>query len=195
MAKKHDYVPRNDAEFNQWFKFLNQYVNLKCTGTPPEWTHIPAPALTAVQNAYAAWYTAWAKTFGPHTPVDTEAKNDAKKAAAAAVRPFVNQYLRFPPVTDEDRTAMGIPNHDATKSEIPPPDTVPELTPDTSARRRITVHYRDEGSARRDSGGRSSARCRSSSRKGTRRGTASQGPAPFFSAAAISAVTLSFRPL
>jgi hypothetical protein len=49
------------------------------------------------------------------TPVDTEAKNDAKEE----IRPFVNQYLRFPPVTDEDRTAMNIPNHDTKPTPVP----------------------------------------------------------------------------
>jgi hypothetical protein len=88
-----DYIPGNDAAFNTWYKFLNQYVNGKCTGQSPEWTHIPQDALAAQQSAYAAWYNAYALTFGPHTPVETEAKNDAKKAAKAAVRPFVNQYL------------------------------------------------------------------------------------------------------
>jgi hypothetical protein len=40
---------------------------------------------------------------GPYTQVDREAKNDAKRASKKAIRAFVNQYLRFPPVTDEDR--------------------------------------------------------------------------------------------
>jgi hypothetical protein len=30
-----DYVPSNDAKFDRFFKFMNQYVNRKCTGTPP----------------------------------------------------------------------------------------------------------------------------------------------------------------
>jgi hypothetical protein len=64
--------------------------------------------LTAIAAVYANWYTAYSKVLGPHTPVDTEAKNAAKKAAKKAVRAFVNQYLRFDPVTDEDRTAIGI---------------------------------------------------------------------------------------
>jgi hypothetical protein len=78
-----------------------------------------------MQTAYAAWYTAYAATVGPHTEVDTEAKNDAKKAAVAAIRPFVNQYLRFPPVTNEDRTAMGIPNRKP-RSPIKAPTSHPE---------------------------------------------------------------------
>jgi hypothetical protein len=121
-----DYVPSRDADFDDWFKFMNQYVAQKCGGGTPEWTHIPQAARTALADSYAAWYTAYANTKGPHTPVDTEAKNDAKKASEALVRPFVNQYLHYPPVTNEDRTAMGIPNRDTIPTPIPVPTAQPE---------------------------------------------------------------------
>jgi hypothetical protein len=39
--------------------------------------YIPQAARTALANAYAAWYTAYAATIGPHTPVDTEAQAEA----------------------------------------------------------------------------------------------------------------------
>jgi hypothetical protein len=93
----------------------------------PAWTHIPQTARTTMADAYAAWYTAYVKTKVPHTPIDTEAKNDAKKAAKAVICPFVNQYLRFPPVIDEDRTAMGIPNKDTHPTPVPKPTDIPEL--------------------------------------------------------------------
>ncbi|MDR1636942.1 MAG: hypothetical protein LBR93_06355 [Treponema sp.] len=67
-------------------------------------THIPAPARPGLNGAWAAAYRAF--LGGPHTKMDTKAKKDAAKAV---IRPFVNQYLRFPPVTNEDRTAMGVP--------------------------------------------------------------------------------------
>jgi hypothetical protein len=38
MTAKHDYIPHNDADFDRWFKFLNQYVTQKCTGATPAWT-------------------------------------------------------------------------------------------------------------------------------------------------------------
>jgi hypothetical protein len=41
-------------------------------------------------------------------------------------RPFINQYLKFPPVQDEDRTAMGIPNRDTTPTDVPVPTAQPE---------------------------------------------------------------------
>jgi hypothetical protein len=137
-----DYIPDNDAAFNNWYKFLNQYVAGKCAGQSPEWTHIPEAALAKQQGAYAAWYNAYSVTLSPHTPVDTKAKNDAKKAARAAVRPFVNQYLRFPPVTDEDRTAMGIPNKDTRLTPVPKPDDIPEVEARTPSPRTLSFRFR-----------------------------------------------------
>ncbi|MDR2740215.1 MAG: hypothetical protein LBB68_10360, partial [Treponema sp.] len=126
-----DYIPRKDAAFDTWFSVMYQYVSQTCAGSPPAWTHIPQAALSTLGELHTAWKTAYGATFGPHTKVDTEAKNDAKKAAIVAVRPFVNQFLRYPPVTDEDRTAMGIPNHKSTHSPVVVPDTSPRLTIDT----------------------------------------------------------------
>ncbi|MDR1421229.1 MAG: hypothetical protein LBI86_12720 [Treponema sp.] len=140
MAK--DYIPDNDAKFNNWYKFMNQYVNAKCAGQSPEWTHIPQDALAVQQAAYAAWYNAYSVTLSPHTPVDTEAKNDAKKAAKAVIRPFVNQYLRFPPVTDEDRTAMGIPNKDIKPTPVPKPEDIPEVEAQTPSPRTLSFRFR-----------------------------------------------------
>jgi hypothetical protein len=101
---------------------MNQYVAQKCSGQTPEWTHIPQAARTLMADSYIDWYTAYANTVGPHTPEDTSAKNDAKDASRKVIRPFVNQYLRYPPVTKQDREAMGIPNRDEKPTPIPPPE-------------------------------------------------------------------------
>jgi hypothetical protein len=120
-----DFIPGIEALFDSWLRFLIQYVTEKCSGSAPAWTHI---ALTILSDAYAAWYTAFSKMHGPHTNVDTEAKDDAKAAAKEIVRRFINQYLRFPPVTNEDRTAMGIPNHDPHPTPLNPPDHGPSFS-------------------------------------------------------------------
>jgi hypothetical protein len=138
-----DYIPANDAAFNNWFKFMKDYVFKKCSPPDaPEWSHIPPDALSKLDESYTAWYAAYAGTLGPHTKVDTEAKNDAKKAAKAVIRPFVNQYLRFPPVTDEDRTAMGIPNHDIKPTPVPAPEDIPEVEAQTPKPRVLSFRFR-----------------------------------------------------
>jgi hypothetical protein len=91
---------------------------------------------------YGAWYTAYSKMSGPYTQVDREAKNDAKRASKKAIRAFVNQYLRFPPVTDEDRTAMGIPNHDTRPTPIPAPGDIPEVEAQTPLPRVLRFRFR-----------------------------------------------------
>jgi hypothetical protein len=122
------YIPSSYELFNLWFKFLVQYVTSKTSGTAPAWTHIPKAVVDMIIDAYAAWYTVYSKTFGPHTPVDTLAKKEGKKAAVKIIRSVVNQYLRFPPVTDEDRKAMGIPNRDTHYTHVQPPETGPSFS-------------------------------------------------------------------
>jgi hypothetical protein len=102
-------IPTSYEQFNLWFKFLVPYVLSKTEGTAPAWTHIPKAVVDMLSEAYAAWYVVYGKTLGPHTPVDTLAKMEGRKAAEKIIRGVVNQYLRFFPVTDEDRKAMGIP--------------------------------------------------------------------------------------
>jgi hypothetical protein len=74
--------------------------------------------------------------------VDREAKNDAKRASKKAIRAFVNQYLRFPPVTDEDRTAMHIPNHDTRPTPVPIPGDIPEVEAQTPLPRVLRFRFR-----------------------------------------------------
>ncbi|MDR1839169.1 MAG: hypothetical protein LBQ93_06250 [Treponema sp.] len=107
-----NYIPRNDEAFDTFFRMLTQYVAAKTSGSSPAWTYIPQDARAALNEAYANWYTAFSKTFNPHTPVETREKNRVRLVSERTLRAFVNQFLRFPPVTDMDRDAMGIPNRD-----------------------------------------------------------------------------------
>ncbi|MDR1374992.1 MAG: hypothetical protein LBJ24_08480, partial [Treponema sp.] len=142
----HDYIPSSDAAFDGWFIFLVQYVTAQCVeGT---WTHIPQAARTELTGARNNWTTAYTNVKGPHTPVDTEAKNDARKAATAVLRPFVNQYLRYSPVTNEDRKAMGIPNRDTHPTPVPEPPDIPEVEARTPKPRVLDFRFRRANSKR-----------------------------------------------
>ena len=121
MAHTKDFIPGPEAEFDGWLANLTAYVDAKTTGGA--WTHIPAEKVIALKSHNTAWHTAYVKTTGPHTAVDTEAKNDARAAAEGFVRPFVQQYLKFDPVSNEDRTAMNLHNRDRTYSPIGKPAT------------------------------------------------------------------------
>jgi len=115
MAKK-DYIPSRDADFNQFFKNLGQYVTVKCTGAIPEWTHILREDRNTFNNAYIDWANAYALTLQPHSKDITTQKNRVRKTAEAAIREFVNRFLRYPPVTDQDRDLMGLHNRDTTRT-------------------------------------------------------------------------------
>jgi hypothetical protein len=143
MARTQDFVPSRDAEFDGWLANLTSYVDDKTTSGA--WTHIPAEKVTALKGHNSAWHTAYAKTTGPHTSVDTEAKNDERKAAEAFARQFVAQYLKFDPVTNEDRTAMNLHNHDTTHSPIGSPKTRSLIT-DLKALGgfRVEIRFQDE---------------------------------------------------
>jgi hypothetical protein len=137
-----EYIPTNDAAFDVWFNNLVEYVLAKVLTSTPAWPNIPAAEAQKLATACTDWHTAFTAFQGPHTKVDTEAKNDAKKAAQAVLRAFVNRYLRFPPVTNEDRTAMGIPNHDTHPTPVPRPDDIPEVEVLTPKPRVLRFRFR-----------------------------------------------------
>jgi hypothetical protein len=149
MSKKEDYIPSNDAEFDAWFKNLAQTVNSKTSGATPAWTHIPASEVTLLTNSYAGWYTAYAPTLKPHLPAETKVKDEARVASVGIIRPFVGQWLMWKQVTDAERESMGVHNRKKRRDKIPPPPTVPELSPRAGNPRQVVIPYRDAGAERR----------------------------------------------
>jgi hypothetical protein len=145
MAHNTDYVPHRDADFDSWYKNLKNYVYSHTSGQTPAWTHIPAARTLELINGWAAWNDLYEKTLGPHTRVDTLAKNEGRKAAVKVVRNFVQQYLMFPPVTDEDRAAMGLHNPDPTRTNIGQPDTRALITDmQNLGGFRVKIRFQDE---------------------------------------------------
>jgi hypothetical protein len=124
---RNDYIPTRDAEFDGWLGNLTSYVAAHTIGPKAtaedtaDWPNIPTATVTALVAAYDAWHLAFLDTRAAHTKPQTEKKNEKRKDAEALLRPFVAQYLRFPPVTNEDRTAMNIRNHDTKPTPTPRP--------------------------------------------------------------------------
>jgi hypothetical protein len=146
-----DYVPGKDSAFDTFFRILVEYVVKMVMAEKAKWTHIPVAAVEMLIAAYDAWHTAYLAVQKPHTKVDTEAKNDAKKAGAAVIRPFVNQYLRFPPVTNEDRTAMGIHNPDTHLTQVKPPAVGPLFSIDQLGPAMLGIVFRSSEHGRKGS--------------------------------------------
>jgi hypothetical protein len=123
MANTKSRIPNRNADFDGWFENLKNGVVEKTGGQTPQWTHIPAEKVTALSEHYTTWHTAYEKTLSPHTPVDTAIKNEKKDEAKAFIRPFIDQYLMFDPVSNDDRLALGIPNRDYHHTPIGKPKT------------------------------------------------------------------------
>jgi hypothetical protein len=143
------YIPSNDGQFDVFFNNIVEYVLARVLVTTPVWTHISSAEAQKLATSCTAWQTAYEPTKVPHSPVVTAEKNRVRKVSQKALEEFVNRYLRYLPVTDEDRDRMGIPNHKEGRTPVPLPTTCPQLTVDTGTRRRLLVHYQDEGATRR----------------------------------------------
>jgi hypothetical protein len=147
MPQYHDTVPVKDSEFDPWFLNLKNYVVEKTGGASPAWTHIPAAKVTELTARYDSWHPAFETMAGPHTKVDTEHKQNERRAAEGFLRPFIAQYLKFDPVSDEDRTAMGVHNKDTHPTHQP----APVSQPDTDVRN-TKNHFEHEVRALNSSG-------------------------------------------
>ena len=116
MSRRKDYIPSTDADFNTFFKSICQYVNTKCGGTTPEWTQIPKEERDKLDQAYIDWYSAYGLTLKPHSTDVTKEKNRVREVTEKILRTFVQRFLRYPPVTDQDRDIMGVHNPDTTRT-------------------------------------------------------------------------------
>jgi hypothetical protein len=141
-----DYIPQSDGAFLEWSKTLTAYAAAHLAAF-----NVPEAALTPVQTLLTAYETAFEAAQNPNRgKVDVLTKNEARDALKAALRTFVKAYLSYnPAVTDADKERMGLPLHDATRTPVPPPSTIPELELDSSTIRHIIVHFKDNGSEKR----------------------------------------------
>jgi hypothetical protein len=146
MAHGKDIIPSGDVEFNAFFENVCRYVAQKTSGGTPEWTYIPAAAITKLNNAYADWYTFYAPTLKDHTRAETAAKNAARRRDEPVLRNFIQTWFRrFPDiVTGADLAAMGIPPVDTDRSPIGRSKTRPLFRLVVKDTRLIAILFRDE---------------------------------------------------
>lgn len=116
MAHNKDYVPDRDGDFDGWLANLTAYVEEKTAAGA--WTHIPPEKVQGLKGHQRDWHADYQKTLGPHSSADTRAKNDARAGAERFVRPFVQQYLKFDPVSPEDRRAMNLPSRERNRKVL-----------------------------------------------------------------------------
>jgi hypothetical protein len=144
-----NFIPRREADFDGWFENLTTYVaaNALSVGPPPRWTHIPQAKVQELQACYNSWHAAWLKMQGPHTDADLLVKDQERARSEAFLRPFIKQYLRFPPVTDEDRVNMGIHNENHHHTRHGKIEEMVESSVDTGKLRTLIFRYHITGAA------------------------------------------------
>jgi hypothetical protein len=139
------YISSNAAKFDNLFKKIVQYTGVKVQGTGAEWKHIPREEIEALNTEYEVWHAAYTASLTINFPKDAVARKEAKKKASAELRNFVNRYLRFTPVTNEDRTAMGIPVRDGIRTTIAVPTEVVNFFFKPKAFKQQEVHFKVKG--------------------------------------------------
>ena len=112
-----DYVPQNAAQFSLFMQNLLHIVDQKTSGQAREWNHIPQDRVDALSASFAAFTEAFQTANDTPTHGNVIRRQEAQAACTTELRGFVNQFLRFPPVTNADRADMGIPNHDNVRTD------------------------------------------------------------------------------
>ena len=107
-------IPRDDADFDKFFKKIFQYVTAKTSGMVPEWEHIPKLQRCNLSDAYNAWYDAYSLMFRPHNRKDAQKKNRIRKTSEEVLKHFIDDYLHSKQVTNMDRGKMNIPSRNVT---------------------------------------------------------------------------------
>jgi hypothetical protein len=145
ILKNPYYIPSNAEKFDSLYKKIVQYTGVKVQGTKAEWKHIPREDIEALNTEYEVWHAVYTTSLTINLPKDIVARREAKKKASAELRDFVNRYLRFAPVTDEDRTAMGIPVRDKVRTTIATPTEVVNFFLKPKHFKQQEIHFKAKG--------------------------------------------------
>ena len=108
-SNRRDYVPQNPMKYNAFMDNLTKYVAKNIA----KWAVIPMERFQELLDAFIAFQKVYLPLAAhPINKAQREQVRQAQAKCTAKLRPFVNQFLKFPPVTDADRLEMGIPNRD-----------------------------------------------------------------------------------
>ena len=75
-----NYIPRNDKEFEQFFRNITDYV----LDNNARWKHIPKDDVDILEDQFSQWNTAFEKTVVPHIPQLTAEKNRVRLSTERA---------------------------------------------------------------------------------------------------------------
>ena len=142
--RRRDYVPKNARQFGAFMRNLLSYVMQHKTA----W-NLPLGRVNELQGLFDNFSDLLEATDGPHTAAQTLARQEAQAAATSELRAFVNQFLRFPPVTNVDRVEMGVPNHDTIRTDHFVVTENVDFVIRLSAIRELVIHFWQQGADHR----------------------------------------------
>ena len=147
MSANKDYLPRNPLQLLNWSAGMVEYVdrsNQRWDIRDPRMEQ----QLDAIRDAQARLDTALLPFRGEATTSQRVARDEAAKHLKALIRPFVKQFLMFPPVSNEDRTAMGLNSPSATRTvSRGRPTELVEFQIVTVAPKILTLRFKQSGAS------------------------------------------------
>jgi hypothetical protein len=149
MTKEHDFIPTNDAVFNNWQ--ANLLKQLGAPGVLVKWD-IPQPAYSGLQPLQTEWGVRYdaAKNPSNRTHVQVIARNEARKGFEDALRIFIKGYVTYnPKITDYERELLGLPVHKKGRTPSPIPKRYPFFKIDSSVIRQLDIYFYDDANERR----------------------------------------------
>lgn len=125
MAGSSDYIPAPDADYDLWATNFSTLL----TASPATYGLVSGDA-TAVAGVYTTWHAAYLAAINPatRTPVTVQAKDDARTASLAVIRPYAVQISLNAGVNASDKIAIGVNPGTATPVSFPAPSTAPVIS-------------------------------------------------------------------
>jgi hypothetical protein len=134
------YIPAPDAAFDSWLANFSTLL----TASPTTYG-LTAPDAVIVAGVTTTWSAAYLAAINPATRTSPAiaAKDAARTAAEATVRPYALQISRNAGVTNDDKVAIGVNLPNSARTPVPPPTTTPALSLAGSVHFQVTLAYGD----------------------------------------------------
>ncbi|HEY0544518.1 MAG TPA: hypothetical protein VGC91_03900 [Pyrinomonadaceae bacterium] len=136
-----DYIPRPDAEFNNWQdKFVSQ---LRAS---PEAFGLKDSDLEPLLHAQTEWQASYKASLASKAALEAAnmAKDNARSAFERPARAFTQQIQKRTVTTDTQRATLGISTPKQTRTAASVPTTRPIARVDTSERLTHLIYFSDE---------------------------------------------------
>jgi len=141
-----DYIPRNDADFNNW---QNNFITYATTNQKQ--LGLTAEQITTLTTSKTNWQTTYTNHITAQATVAraTEDKDTSRKNHEQLLRNLAQQLQNSPTITNGDRAALGITVKEANRSSRTVPTTRPSAIINNQDRLRHVINFFDENTPTR----------------------------------------------